>query len=84
MLKRILGAGVVLGFLATPALAYHCPVDVGKIDEALAGDHGLSEMQVSEVESLRNEGEELHNAGNHDEALDKLHEAMEILGLEHE
>lgn len=83
MLTRILTTAAVLGLLAGPALAAHCPSDVAKIDEALAGDHGLSDMQVSEVQSLRDKGEDLHNAGQHGDSLEKLHEAMDILGIAH-
>jgi hypothetical protein len=69
---------------AVPALASHCPVDVKKIDEALSGDHGLSADQQAEVMTLRDEGEALHNAGDHDGSIEKLHKALEILGMPHE
>ena len=82
MLKRVLAAAALLAFLASPALASHCPVDVKKIAAALAGDHGLDAIQLAEVKALRDAGEQLHNSGSHGESINQLHKAMEILGIE--
>jgi hypothetical protein len=71
-------------FSAAPAFASHCPTDVKKIDEALSSDHGLSSEQLAQVKELRDEGEELHNAGDHAASVEKLHEALVILGMPHE
>lgn len=85
---RSFGLGVValslVALSSAPALASHCPKDVAKIDEALAGSHDLSDAQVAEVTQLRNEGEQLHNDGDHDGAVEKLHQALEMLGMPHE
>lgn len=81
MLKRVLSAAALVALLSTPALAAHCPLDVMKIDEALAGDHGLDATQLAEVKALRDTGEELHNSGAHGEAITQLHKAMDILGI---
>ncbi len=67
--------------LAAPALAYHCPVDMKKIDAALAKNPPLVSEQLAEVKERRAEGEGLHNAGNHGAAVDTLGKALEILGL---
>lgn len=67
---------------AAPALAAHCPMDMAKIDEALASGTELSDAELTEVEALRAEGEELHKAGDHAASVEKLGEAMEILGIE--
>ncbi len=81
-MKRILLAAVALGFLATPALAFHCPADMAKIDAALAANPSLSAEQLAEVRRLRAEGESYHQAGQHQESVDTLAKAMEILGIQ--
>jgi len=75
-----MGAALLLASAA--ASAFHCPVDMKKIDARLAENPSLSAEQMSEVEDLRARGEALHEAGNHGEAVDVLGEAMRILGIE--
>ena len=81
-MKRILLAALALGFLATPAFAFHCPADMAKIDAALAANPPLSAEQLAEVQRLRAEGESYHQAGQHQESVDTLAQAMEILGIQ--
>ncbi len=81
-MKRILLAAVALGFFATPAFAFHCPADMAKIDAALAANPSLSAEQLAEVQRLRAEGESYHQAGQHQESVDTLAKAMEILGIQ--
>jgi len=81
MRSMVLAAGLALA-IATPALAMHCPADMAKIDAALAANPTLSEEQLAEVKRLRAEGEEYHNAGKHQESVDTLAKAMEILGIQ--
>lgn len=68
-------------FLSTSALAFHCPADMKKIDAALATNPKLTSEQMSEVKKLRGEGETLHKAGKHQEAVDALGKAMKILAI---
>ena len=75
-------AAVVTVALAGPALAFHCPKDMADIDAALAQSPALSEDQMSQVKEMRAKGEELHNAGDHQGAVDTLAEAKKILGIE--
>jgi hypothetical protein len=63
------------------ALAFHCPKDMKKIDEAMSKKPALSEMQMSEVKKLRAEGEALHKAGKHQQSVDALAKAMSILKI---
>ena len=63
------------------ALAFHCPVDMKKIDEALASNPKLSAEKMAEVKKLRAEGEALHKAEKHQESVDTLAKAMAILGI---
>ena len=78
-----LAAFAVAALIATPALAGHCPKDVQAIDAALAENPPLSSEQQAEVKRLRDEGDRLHKAGQHGASLEALHQAMEIIELEH-
>ena len=80
-MKRILTT-MLLTVVSAAAFAFQCPTDMSKIDEALAGDTGLSDEKLSEVRELRKEGEELHEQGKHQESVDALAEAKKILGIE--
>lgn len=64
------------------ALAFHCPMDMKKIDDALAAGPALSAERLAEVKQLRAEGESLHKAGKHQESVDSLAKAMAILGID--
>ena len=64
------------------AFAFHCPADMKKIDEALAKDPKLSAAQMADVKKLRAEGEASHKAGKHQESVDTLAKAMQILGVQ--
>lgn len=78
-------SSVLIGLFAmamsSAALAFHCPADMKKIDDALAQNPQLSSEQMAEVKSLRADGEELHKAGKHQESVDTLAKAMAILGI---
>lgn len=71
----------VMFTLAGSAFAMHCPMDMKKIDEALAKQPNISADKLTEVKKLRAEGEKLHNAGKHQESVDTLAKAMAILGI---
>jgi len=66
---------------SSAAFAFHCPMDMKKIDDALARNPSLSAEQMAEVKKLRAEGETLHKAGKHQESVDTLGKAMKILGI---
>jgi len=68
-------------FLATPALAGQCPMDMAKIDAAMS-EASLSESEMATVMELRTLGEEQHEAGDHAESVATLAEAKDILGIE--
>ena len=72
---------VAFMFFAVPALAGQCPVDMKKIDAALA-DASLSTAQLAEVTALRAEGESQHKSGDHDHSVETLAKAKAILGIE--
>jgi len=66
---------------AGPALAFHCPADMAKIDAALAKNPQLTAAQLDEVKKQRAEGEALHKAGKHQESVDTLGKAMKTLKI---
>ncbi len=80
-MRQTFVAAVALLALAGPAFAFHCPRDMAAIDAALAENPALTAEQLAEVKKLRAEGEELHNSGKHQESVDTLAKAMEILGI---
>jgi len=79
-MKRIVVTMAALLFSAS-ALAFHCPADMKKIDEALAKNPKLTEAQMAEVKKARADGEALHKAGKHQESVDTLAKAMKILDI---
>lgn len=80
MRRSIVAAALAL-LIATPAWAGSCPTKIKAIDEALAANPQLTAAQLVEVEKLRDQGEDLHDAGNHAESLNVLQKAMDILGI---
>jgi hypothetical protein len=80
-LSTALLAGGALVWLAAPAFAFQCPSDIAAIDAALESAD-LSDEQKQQVMELRDEGSELHDAGDHQAAVDTLAQAKEILGIE--
>ena len=80
MTRTILAAALAF-LIATPALANSCPTKVKAIDEALAANPNLSAEQLVEVEKLRDQGEDLHESGKHEDSQKALQQAMDILGI---
>jgi hypothetical protein len=68
--------------LASPAFAKTCPALMAKVDAALAANPSLTAEQAAEVERLWEQGEDLHDTGNHDQSEAALRQAMEILGIQ--
>jgi hypothetical protein len=66
--------------VAAPALANQCPSDIKKIDAAIAKAN-LGQEQMSEVKQLRDEGQRLHEQGDHQQSMDTLARAKQMLGV---
>jgi hypothetical protein len=79
-MKRITLAAI-LALATSAALAFHCPADMKKIDDAMAKNPKLSAAQAAEVKKARADGEALHKAGKHQESVDTLAKAMKILNV---
>ncbi len=70
--------------LSGAAFASSCPLHMDAIDQALddpAVQARLSEEELLQVRELRQEGEALHQQGQHDESVEVLTRAREILGI---
>ena len=67
---------------AGAALAFHCPQEMKKIDDALAKNPKLTDAQMAQVKKDRADGEALHKAGKHQESLDTLAKAEKTLGIQ--
>ena len=78
MFRNTLSALAAFALLATPALAGHCPLDAAAIEHALTTT-SLSDEEKAEVEALKTQGMEQHEAGNHREAEPLMAEAMRKL-----
>jgi hypothetical protein len=81
MKVRVLALAAATLFAAGTALAFHCPQEMKKIDDALAKNPKLTAAQLDEVKKYRAEGEALHKAGKHQESLDTLAKAEKILDV---
>ena len=82
MMKFAIPMALALSFVASPAVAGHCPRDIKKIDAALA-DAQFPAADLAAVQTLRDSGDMAHKSGNHGESLEALHQAMALLGIEH-
>lgn len=79
-LKQMIFAAAI-ALVSSAAMAFHCPADMKKIDEALAKNPTLTAAQMTEVKKLRADGETSHKAGKHQDSVDTLAKAMKILGI---
>ena len=69
-------------FLITSyANAGSCPILIKEVDSKLATAKELSENQLTEIEKLRQAGEEAHNTGKHKESVKLLQEALTKLNI---
>ena len=64
------------------ALAHSCPLEMYKIDQALAKKPALDAARLKKVQELRAEGEKLHKQDKHGEAMLVLGSAKKILAIE--
>jgi hypothetical protein len=81
MIRTSLSALAVIALLATPAVAAYCPLNADAIDHALAARAGLPEAGKAEIQALRDQGMQQHEAGDHRASEATLAEAMRRLLL---
>ena len=70
---------VAAAVISTPLFAMHCPADMAKIDAQLKSNPPSDPAVLQNVQSLREQGEELHEAGNHAESVEVLGRALKLL-----
>lgn len=75
-------AALSFALASSIALASSCPLQVKKIDDALAKNPSITAEQKAEVKKLRDEGEKLHKDGKHKESMETLGKAKKILNIE--
>jgi len=78
-MKKILIAASVTMVLAAPALANSCPILMNEIDLAMASETHADPQVLKQIQDLRAEGEALHKAGKHAQAVEKLEHALELI-----
>ena len=78
MTKRLVLTAAILVIFSTPVFAFYCPLNVKAIDANVAKAN-ISAAERAEVKALRDEGERLHNAGDHQGSVVELAKAMRIL-----
>ncbi|ASY63682.1 conserved hypothetical signal peptide protein [Sinorhizobium sojae CCBAU 05684] len=79
MLTRI-SIALFLALAPVTVFANSCPSQMAEIDAALQ-TASLSEADMNRVKQLRQQGEELHNAGDHAGSEAALGEAKRLLGI---
>jgi hypothetical protein len=79
-MKALISAAALTFALAGPAFAFQCPADIADIDAALQ-TATLTDAERAQVTELRDEGERLHAAGQHQDSVDTLAQAKELLGI---
>jgi hypothetical protein len=82
MKLRMLVVAAAFALAAGNAFAFHCPKDMKKIDDALAAKPNITAEQLADVQRLRAEGETLHKQGKHQDSIDTLAKAMQILSIQ--
>lgn len=70
---------VAAAVISTPLFAMHCPADMAKIDKRLESNPPSDPAVLQSVQSLREQGAELHEAGNHAESVKVLDRALKLL-----
>ena len=80
-MKHLAIAAFLSAILAGPALAGRCPVDMRKIDAALAQNPQISAAQLAEVTDLRAKGAAQHKSRQHGASVNTLAKAKKILGI---
>ena len=79
-MKKLLTALALTAFLSGTAFANSCPMHVQKIDAALATSTASDEVKA-QAQALRDEGQSLHDSGDHAGSMAKLAEAETLLGI---
>jgi hypothetical protein len=76
--RSALFAAPFVAILAPPALAYQCEAFIRLLDQKMA-DQSLGKEQMVELRRLRDEGQRLHEQGQHEASMEALARAEMML-----
>jgi hypothetical protein len=76
--RSALFAVALVSVLAAPALAYQCDALIRLIDQKMP-EQKLSKEQMGELHRLRDEGQRLHEQGQHEASMEVLARAEQML-----
>ena len=79
-LFAVVVAVLSLGLLVGPVWAGTCPKKIQEVKEAMAKGK-YDKTKTDKATALLGEAQKLHEAGQHDQALKKVQEARDALGL---
>ena len=79
-LFAVLLAVLSLGLLVGPVWAGTCPKKIQEVKDAMAKGK-YDKAKTDKATALLGEAQKLHEAGQHDQALKKVQEARDALGL---
>ncbi|MBI3015743.1 MAG: hypothetical protein HYY65_11960 [Candidatus Tectomicrobia bacterium] len=84
MLKKLFSASVLgavtLIFAVSTAMAFQCPGLIRQAREAL-GKSALAKADKDSIEKMVAEAQDLHGKGQHQASIDKVNEALKMLGV---
>jgi len=78
-MKKLVLAAVLSAAFAMPALANQCPALIQKAEEAMK-TASLDDATKTKVTELIAKGKSEHEAGQHDQSVTDLNEALKLLG----
>ncbi|MFC3609661.1 hypothetical protein [Stutzerimonas tarimensis] len=70
---------IAAALVAGPAWAHQCPSEIARIDERVEANPPVDPAFQQRVQSLRDDAEEAHLAGDHDGAMELIGEAKALL-----
>jgi len=83
-MRKVLFAVVLallsLGLVVGPVWAGTCPKKIQEVKDAMAKGK-YDKAKSDQATATLGEAQKLHEAGQHDQALKKVHEARDVLGL---
>ena len=77
-MKKILIALAMVAAMASPALAFQCPLLIKQIEDATAGK---TDANSTKAMAIAAEAKTLHAAGKHAESIVKAEEAAKVITL---
>ena len=78
-MKRMLAVLALAG--SSLAWAHNCPNEMKAIDAKLVTQPKLSPADMTQVMTLRAQGEKFHKEGKHDDSMKALGSAKKLLGI---